>query len=346
MASGALCAHACVGACVPACRRARVCARVCAPVRVRARVRVLACVCVCVCARVCAWACVNFYIAGSGAEKPGFVLIYLACEVCFGIPSDASHASDAHQQRDVFCLDIAVNRGLGYGARMKKFIVNAGKVADLGLKLKLCDFEEGKDYVFKRKHNGMKVLWNKDLIAKLVSGEPIEADTEEAVEADGMIPKQISVSSAENHIVESHEKVCQQIETEDYIRDATEMVEIELPESENSISNDETDTELTWIDAPKIKECENSISKVETSTKTVEISSKLVEIASEICFESKNSISRGKSESEYTARVKKLFPNQRFVLLESNVMVASGKFAGRLRPGNAVFVRNGTVIRG
>ena len=219
---------------------------------------------------------------------------------------------------------------------MKKFIVNAGKVADLGLKLKLCDFEEGKDYVFKRKHNGMKVLWNKDLIAKLVSGEPIEADTEETVEAEGMIPKQISVSSAETECL-------QVVETEDHIRDATEMVEIELPESENSISNDETDTELTWIDAPKIKECENSISKVETPTKTVEISSKLVEKGTEIWLAADY---RGKSESEYAARVKKLFPNQRFVLLESNVMVASGKFAGRLRPGNTVFVRNGTVIRG
>ena len=300
MASGALCAHACVGARVPACRRARACARVCAPVRARARVRVLARVCVCVCARVRAWACVNFYIAGSEAEKPWFVLIYLACEVCFGIPSDASHASDAHQQRDVFCLDIAVNRGLGYGARMKKFIVNAGKVADLGLKLKLCDFEEGKDYVFKRKHNGMKVLWNKDLIQRLSSGATIEEEEPECLQ-----------------VVEAETK------------------EIELPESENSISNDETDTELTWIDAPKMKECENSISKVETPTKTVEISSKLVEIASQIS-----------PEETYTARVKKLFPNQRFVLLESNVMVASGKFAGRLRPGNAVFVRNGTVIRG
>ena len=295
MASGALCARVCVGARVPACRRARACARVCALVRARARVRVRLRVCVCVCARVCAWACVNFYIAGSGAEKPGFV---------------------------------AVNRGLGYGARMKKFIVNAGKVADLGLKLKLCDFEEGKDYVFKRKHNGMKVLWNKDLIAKLVSGEPIEADT----------------ATEENHIVESHEKVyLQVVEPEDHIRDATEMVEIELPESKNSISNDETDTELTWIDAPKIKECENSISKVETPTKTVEISTKLVEKGTEIWLAADY---RGKSESEYTARVKKLFPNQRFVLLESNVMVASGKFAGRLRPGNTVFVRNGTVIRG
>lgn len=293
--------RACPCVCPRVCARACACPRVCVP----------ACVCVCVCARVCAWACVNFYIAGSGAEKPGFV---------------------------------AVNQGVGYGARMKKFIVNAGKVADLGLKLKLCDFEEGKDYVFKRKHNGMKVLWNKDLIAKLVSGEPIESDTEETVEAEGMIPKQISVSSTENHIVESHEKVCLQVvKTEDHIGDANKMVEIELPESENSISNDETDTELTWIDAPKIKECENSISKVEIPTKTVEISSKLVEIASEICFESKNSIS---PEETYTARVKKLFPNQRFVLLESNVMVASGKFAGRLRPGNAVFVRNGTVIRG
>ncbi len=280
---------------MPACRRARACARVCASVRVCARVRVRLRVCVCVCARAYAWACVNFYIAGSGAEKPGFV---------------------------------AVNRGSGYGARMKKFIVNAGKVADLGLKLKLCDFEEGKDYVFKRKHNGMKVLWNKDLIAKLVSGEPIEADTEETVETKGMIPKQISVSS--------HKEECLQvIETEDHIRDATEMVEIELPESENSISQNETDTELTWIDAPKIKECENSISKVEIPTKTVEISSKLVEIASEIS-----------PEETYTARVKKLFPNHRFVLLESNVMVASGKLAGRLRPGNTVFVRNGTVIRG
>ena len=209
---------------------------------------------------------------------------------------------------------------------MKKFIVNAGKVADLGLKLKLCDFEEGKDYVFKRKHNGMKVLWNKDLIQRLASGEPIEDDAEE------------------NHIVESHEKVCQQVvEPEDHIRDATEMVETEPPECDNSISNDETDTNLSWIDAPKIKECDNSISKQEIPTKTVEISSKLVEITSEICFEGKNSIS---SEETYTARVKKLFPNQRFVLLESNVMVASGKFAGRLRPGNTVFVRNGTVIRG
>ena len=271
---------------MPACRRARACARVCAPVRARARVCVRPRVCACVCARVCAWACVNFYIAGSGAEKRKF---------------------------------IAVNQGVGYGARMKKFIVNAGKVADLGLKLKLCDFEEGKDYVFKRKHNGMKVLWNKDLIQRLASGATIE---------------------------EEEPKCLQVVETEDHIRDATEMVEIELLESENSISNDETDTELTWIDAPKMKECENSISKPVTPTKTVEISSKLVEIASEICFESKNSISRGKSESEYTARVKKLFPNQRFVLLESNVMVASGKFAGRLRPGNAVFVQNGTVIRG
>lgn len=251
-------------------------------------------------------------------------MIYLACEVCFGIPSDASHANDAHQQRDVFCLNVAANQGVGYGARMKKFIVNAGKVADLGLKLKLCDFEEGKDYVFKRKHNGMKVLWNKDLIQRLSSGATIEADTEETVEA-------------EDHIVDANEKVCPQVvEAKDHIRDATEMVEIELPKRDNSISNDETDTDLTWIDAPKIKECENSISNVETPTKTVEI-------ASEICFESKNSIS---PEETYTARVKKLFPNQRFVLLESNVMVASGKFAGRLRPGNAVFVRNGTVIRG
>lgn len=219
---------------------------------------------------------------------------------------------------------------------MKKFIVNAGKVADLGLKLKLCDFEEGKDYVFKRKHNGMKVLWNKELIQRLASGATIEEDTEETVEAEGMIPKQISGSSREDHIVESHEKVCLQVvETEDHIRDATKMAEIELPESKNSISQDETDTELTWIDAPKIKECENSISKAETPTKTVEISTKLVEIASQIS-----------REETYTARVKKLFPNQRFVLLESNTMVSSGKFAGRLRPGNAVFVRNGTVIRG
>lgn len=211
---------------------------------------------------------------------------------------------------------------------MKKFIVNAGKVADLGLKLKLCDFEEGKDYVFKRKHNGMKVLWNKELIQRLASGTAIEADTEETVEAEGMIPKQISGSSTERDCLQVVE---------------TGTVEIELPKRDNSISNDETDTDLTWIDAPKIKECENSISKVEIPTKTVEISSKLVEIASEICFESKNSIS---PEETYTARVKKLFPNQRFVLLESNVMVASGKFAGRLRPGNVVFVRNGTVIRG
>lgn len=298
MASGALCARVCVGARVPACRRARACARVCAPVRARARVCVRPRVCVC--ARVCAWACVNFYIAGSGAEKPWFV---------------------------------AVNRGLGYGAPMKKFIVNAGKVADLGLKLKLCDFEEGKDYVFKRKHNGMKVLWNKDLIAKLVSGEPIEADTEETVEAEGMIPKQISVSSTEKECLQVAETDTELTETEECIPE----------ESENSISQDETDTELTWIDAPKIKECENSISKPVISTKTVEISSKLVEKGTEIWLAADH---RGKSESEYTARVKKLFPNQRFVLLESNVMVASGKFAGRLRPGNAVFVRNGTVIRG
>lgn len=272
---------------MPACRRAHACARVCASVRGRARVRVRPCVCACVCARVCAWACVNFYIAGSGAKKPGFV---------------------------------ALNRGVGYGARMKKFIVNAGKVADLGLKLKLCDFEEGKDYVFKRKHNGMKVLWNKDLIERLASGATIEDDTEETKETEGIIPKQISGSY---HIVESHEKVCLQV------------VETELPESENSISKEETDTELTWIDAPKIKECENSISKAEIPTKTVEISSKLAEIASQI-----------NPEETYTARVKKLFPNQRFVLLESNTMVSSGKFAGRLRPGNSVFVRNGTVIRG
>jgi hypothetical protein len=203
---------------------------------------------------------------------------------------------------------------------MKKFIVNAGKVADLGLKLKLCDFEEGKDYVFKRKHNGMKVLWNKDLIQRLASGATIEEDTEEILEAEGIIPKQISGSS--------HEEDCLQV-----VEIGT--AEIELPESENSISKVETDTELTWIDAPKIKESENSIIKVEIPTKTVEISSKLVEIASEIS-----------PEETYTARVKKLFPNQRFVLLESNVMVASGKFAGRLRPGNTVFVRNGIVIRG
>ena len=216
---------------------------------------------------------------------------------------------------------------------MKKFIVNAGKVADLGLKLKLCDFEEGKDYVFKRKHNGMKVLWNKDLIERLASGATIEKDTEETEETESIIPKQISGSY---HIVESHEKVCLQvIETKNHIVDANKMVEIKLPESENSISKEETDTELTWIDAPKIKECENSISIQETPTKTVEISSKLAEIASQIS-----------PEETYTARVKKLFPNQRFVLLESNTMVSSGKFAGRLRPGNSVFVRNGTVIRG
>lgn len=230
---------------------------------------------------------------------------------------------------------------MGYGARMKKFIVNAGKVADLGLKLKLCDFEEGKDYVFKRKHNGMKVLWNKDLIQRLASGATIEEDTEETKETEGIIPKQISGSY---HIVESHEKVClQAVKTEDHICDATEMVKNKLPECDNSISDEETGSNLSWIDAPKIKECDNSISKQEIPTKTVEISNKLVEKGTEVWLAADY---QEKSESEYTARVKKLFPNQRFVLLESNTMVSSGKFAGRLRPGNTVFVRNGTVIRG
>lgn len=99
---GSMRARARRGACVRVHACPCVCPRACVRVRERARVRVRLRVCVRVRARACAWACVNFYIAGSGAEKPGFVLIYWACQVCFGIPSDASHANDAHQQRDVF----------------------------------------------------------------------------------------------------------------------------------------------------------------------------------------------------------------------------------------------------
>ena len=52
------------------------------------------------------------------------------------------------------------------------------------------------------------------------------------------------------------------------------------------------------------------------------------------------------TDAVHCLRVKKLCKNQRFVILEDDSPVRTGKMLGRIKPGMRVMVKNGTIIKG